>query len=428
MNMISITEIRKKYPQYDRLSDTELADRLYDKYYSDKLPKNDYYQKIGLGKDISNIKPSNIDNELQKKLQQESWFGKLGLGIPSSHIRNPLAGLLQGGKETGELFQSAIPPKGFSPLSFKSENLNRTPLEIMKSDNGQESPGINRAKSQDTWLQRFDPYKAMGVKEESLLDSIAGAEQAVGEYGLPLTGATKGTIHLSKSILDKLSQKLTRKGAIKDILKTEENMKEKYNKLYNDLWKEAEDKGLGNELIFKPKIDYHTLEKYTPKKKIDSVIDFKNNQTLNNAHHAKSELLRLQRELDKKTTLSGAEKKQHKAISTAIDEIENSMFKTKTGEIHPELSEKYKKIQSGYKEEAVPYVKNENIQAFKRKELTEEQLANKLRTGKFEAQRGEHHYLNRPDIIKKSLMTLGIGGAALGGMKELYDIYNYLRK
>jgi len=44
---MNINEIRKKYPQYDDISDSELADKLYSKFYSD-LDKNDFYKKIGL--------------------------------------------------------------------------------------------------------------------------------------------------------------------------------------------------------------------------------------------------------------------------------------------------------------------------------------------------------------------------------------------
>jgi hypothetical protein len=44
---MNIQEIRQKYPQYNDLSDEQLADGLHKKYYSD-LPKDDFYGKIGL--------------------------------------------------------------------------------------------------------------------------------------------------------------------------------------------------------------------------------------------------------------------------------------------------------------------------------------------------------------------------------------------
>jgi hypothetical protein len=47
-----LEEFRKKYPAYDNISDRDLADALYTKYYSSgetKLDQNDFYRKIGLG-------------------------------------------------------------------------------------------------------------------------------------------------------------------------------------------------------------------------------------------------------------------------------------------------------------------------------------------------------------------------------------------
>jgi hypothetical protein len=49
--MITIQEVRAKYPQYNDLSDKELVDSLHGKYYSD-IPINEFYQKVGLGQDI----------------------------------------------------------------------------------------------------------------------------------------------------------------------------------------------------------------------------------------------------------------------------------------------------------------------------------------------------------------------------------------
>jgi len=50
--MITIQEVRAKYPQYNDLSDKELVDSLHGKYYSD-IPINEFYQKVGLGQDIA---------------------------------------------------------------------------------------------------------------------------------------------------------------------------------------------------------------------------------------------------------------------------------------------------------------------------------------------------------------------------------------
>lgn len=44
--MINMQEIRQKYPQYNDMSDQQLADSFHDKFYSD-IPKDEFYQKIG---------------------------------------------------------------------------------------------------------------------------------------------------------------------------------------------------------------------------------------------------------------------------------------------------------------------------------------------------------------------------------------------
>lgn len=45
--MPTIAEVRARYPQYNDMSDTQLADALHTKYYSD-MPKTDFYNRVGL--------------------------------------------------------------------------------------------------------------------------------------------------------------------------------------------------------------------------------------------------------------------------------------------------------------------------------------------------------------------------------------------
>jgi hypothetical protein len=46
---MNISEIRKQYPQYSDLSDTELADGFHKKFYAD-IPKDKFYSTIGIKK------------------------------------------------------------------------------------------------------------------------------------------------------------------------------------------------------------------------------------------------------------------------------------------------------------------------------------------------------------------------------------------
>ena len=44
--MITISQLKKQYPQYEEIPDVELAEKLYDKYYSDKIDKNNFFEKV----------------------------------------------------------------------------------------------------------------------------------------------------------------------------------------------------------------------------------------------------------------------------------------------------------------------------------------------------------------------------------------------
>lgn len=67
MPAISIQDIRQKYPQYNDVSDQELADKLYKKHYSD-MPKEAFYQKIGYSnKEAESSELKNKINQFKKE-------------------------------------------------------------------------------------------------------------------------------------------------------------------------------------------------------------------------------------------------------------------------------------------------------------------------------------------------------------------------
>lgn len=79
---MNIAEIRTKYPEYDDLSDKELADALHKKHYSD-IDKNDFYQRIG----FSENKPEGFGAKLQTEI--ESVPRQLGLAARAG-IEGPM--------------------------------------------------------------------------------------------------------------------------------------------------------------------------------------------------------------------------------------------------------------------------------------------------------------------------------------------------
>ncbi len=209
---------------------------------------------------------------------------------------------------------------------------------------------------------------------------------------------------------------LTAKNITKDVLKTREKNMGEYGKRYGNLWNEAEGKGFGDAL-YDVDIDIPTIAKYSPNKSVKGVLDFDKNPTIENAHSAKSDLLRIKRDLDKKTTLGTAERQQLKAVNNAIDSINKNMFKEPGGKTNSLLADKYQQIQEGYKNEVIPY-KNKAIGEYLRGESSPEELVNSLSRKAFYAKRGKYHKAMK---IRKTikdhpyLSGLGVGGA-LGGL------------
>lgn len=225
------------------------------------------------------------------------------------------------------------------------------------------------------------------------------------------------------SILNPLN--LTAKNITKDVLKTREKNIGQFNKSYSKLWDEAKNKGFENAL-YDIDINLPIIKKYSPGKAIEGVKDFSKNPTLENAHNAKSDLLRIKRELDKKTTLSTAERKQSKAVNDAIESIKSNMFKEETGNINKNLSKRYEKIQEGYKNEVVPY-NNKAIKEYLRGESSPEELVNSLSRRAFNAKRGKYHKaMKYRKMIKDHpyLNALGIGTAGGSGALLLNKLFN----
>ena len=44
---MNLVEFRQKYPQYNKIDDAELVDRLWRKHYAGKISRDEFAQKIG---------------------------------------------------------------------------------------------------------------------------------------------------------------------------------------------------------------------------------------------------------------------------------------------------------------------------------------------------------------------------------------------
>lgn len=265
--------------------------------------------------------------------------------------------------------------------------------------------------------KNFDAYKLLGTEEKRFY-TPGGAIQLAGELFMP----GKPAASLAKKALSEINpMKFTSGNIAKSILKKEASNKQIASEDYGKIWEKSQDLGLNDLSHSMPEVDFQTISKYSPQKSVKGLLEFSENPTLQNAHNAKSDLLKIQKNLNLKTTLNTAERQHKKAVDEAIDSIEGNMFKNKEGSVNKDLLNEYKKTQNDYRENVVPYTTNKAIQAYKRKELSKKELIESLSKGKFAAQKGEEH----PELLRRKLAVhlakgLGIGGGLLYGGSELY--------
>ena len=260
------------------------------------------------------------------------------------------------------------------------------------------------------------PYQR-DISEE--INQLFGKAENPGES--LIRGAGRNSINLlgAGKLASTLNpMKLTYKSMANDILKTREKNINAYGEKYGNLWKEAENKGFGDDL-YNVDIDMPTIKKYSPGKGIKGILDFDRDPTLQNAHAAKSDLLRIQRDLNKLPTLRTAERQQLHAVDNAINSINKNMFVESNGKINEPILNKYQGIQEGYKNEVVPY-RNKAINEFMRGESSPKEMINSLSKKSFAAKRGQHHKAMQ---YRKMIKPIAKG---LGGIGATGALYNYL--
>jgi len=92
--MSALSNFRQQYPEYNDISDKDLADALHSKYYSD-LDINEYYQQIGLGQSLDSVsadQPEGVD-----------YYAGVPLEVGKGVVRGFGSGLLSAGAGLAEL-------------------------------------------------------------------------------------------------------------------------------------------------------------------------------------------------------------------------------------------------------------------------------------------------------------------------------------
>lgn len=211
---------------------------------------------------------------------------------------------------------------------------------------------------------------------------------------------------------------LTSKNIAKDIVKTRQAMREKYSGpkgLYTNLFNEARQKGLGQVKFDPKKVDINLINEYAPDKYTKALGEFLQNNDIELAQRAQSDLKKYLNKMEKRDSIPSPEKKSIRAAEEAQKHLSDAMF-----EGNPKLKKKYNKITSGYGKEVIPYTTNKAINQFMKGDLVADELVPRLQRGKFKAKRGEAH----PALKwRKRVIPLVGGAGAIGGGSALY---NYL--
>lgn len=113
---MTLEEVRQKYPQYSEIPDRVLADKLYQKYYSDKLSRDDFMVKIGL--EIQSNNPPESAQELQQGTALDQ------LAAPVTTMAGNIGGSIYGGLAgIGELIASGNIDNAVKTLNDKRKQV-----------------------------------------------------------------------------------------------------------------------------------------------------------------------------------------------------------------------------------------------------------------------------------------------------------------
>jgi hypothetical protein len=205
---MNIQEIRQKYPQYDDMSDQQLADSYHGKYYSD-IPKEDFYSRIGLNSQSSDQEKAG--EGFLSTLPRNIIAGLAGLGHTTLNLPYETAkGIESNSEPIKNIFNKKLPINKY--LGDKTGHLENLANKLNKENNVPEEM-INKNwekpfTSEDIpHQQEYDFAKMLGQKDSgSLFDNliqkgITYAPEIAAGYGL--------VKNIGKQILPKVTGKVT---------------------------------------------------------------------------------------------------------------------------------------------------------------------------------------------------------------------------
>lgn len=407
--MTVLQQIRKKYPQYNDMSDKELADKVYAKYYSD-MPKQQYYQKVGLQQPqtliekIANspavqfalgaqrgttepfVQAGDIVNKLINKAagtnlapisqlpQQQGFAGQAG------EVAGNLAGYLGG----GELLGAGIKGLEEAPLVGKA---------------AQELGAEGRLPQAVRNITGAAGYGALTSPQDRSKGALYNTAAAGAFEGMPLVSKLLSNLNPNKyasNILNKLTpaKSLTENAAslAGDIKDSANGIKEQYKAMFEPIKETAGNKSIYQSELGNVPTTYKNTFKGLKKPFLGSASDFHDDfmesPTFENAHKLQSELGAEARSIVPTSSAERAEKlKISKLRGSLKNDINNFLIKKDpTGD----LANKYNKMGNFYLNEYVPY---KSIPAISKilqgKGVTSNQLLNAFKTPKIAMRGGD---------------------------------------
>ena len=193
-----LEEFRKQYPAYDDVPDKELADALYEKYYSsgaNRLEQNDFYRQIGLG---AGPVPTDAETQAQQQDAMAAAFyttpkeGTLGQRPTRRTERERLESEIQALTESRRrrLEEEASPSEQAQQAQAMEGAFYSKPPEMTVEQYFEEqSKALQRAKARavEAEKKKESQDKAVAAREKAIGPQVDMIKEAMAEYKDPNT-------------------------------------------------------------------------------------------------------------------------------------------------------------------------------------------------------------------------------------------------
>lgn len=423
--MIGIADLRKKYPQYNDMSDQEFADKFHEKFYSD-MPKDEYYSKIGfaaapqeeyqeepssfledVGTSVAGAIPGLVSGTMA--LPGEAYGA---ISHPLRTLKNIPIGLAEGAAGAfnlpSELGRYAA-SKGYLPEAI-AKHIPHIPIHDIEEKLGvlPTEPGEALTRG----LSGFGLWGKLGKFGEAgaLKRAGLGAGYSIGQEENPLLGSVAAAI---PSVVKGVSN-LTNTSISKLLSKHKTQAINTAETLYNDLFDKVRKAGVKD--IPVPKIESEDIIAHSQPKHHEALQRYIAEPTFENAHWAQSDLGFIERHLKKLDEKVGLSHTQHETLKNTIaarNRITQAMFEDKNIRKNPVFEDEYNKLSEGYLKNVVPYKQLDNLSEYEGKKITANNFVKSLlNNDEFMLGLGKNY---RPQLLGNKILRSNIAKTLAGG-------------